>query len=64
VQDFSIKEQSKVNLKNPDITPKVFRVIPVSYAIKECVEFEIIRLVSTGILSPVDYSDWCTPVVL
>ena len=52
-----------LKLINKDVTPKFCKPRPVPYAIRSQVEGEINRLVSVGILKPVDYSEWATPVV-
>lgn len=52
-----------INLKNPNVTPKFFKPRPIPFAIKENVEKEINRLLSVGIIEPIDYSPWATPVV-
>ncbi|KAL0268628.1 UNVERIFIED_CONTAM: hypothetical protein PYX00_010487 [Menopon gallinae] len=44
-------------------TPKYCQARPVPYAIKEKIEKEIDRLVEEGILSPVESSEWATPIV-
>lgn len=44
-------------------SPKFLKARPVPYAIKERVEKEIDRLVEEGVLRPVSFSDWATPVV-
>lgn len=54
---------ASIKLKNADITPKFFKARPLPFAIKKQVEQEINRMVSLGILEPVDYSPWGTPVV-
>ncbi|XP_039764291.1 uncharacterized protein K02A2.6-like [Pararge aegeria] len=51
-----------IHLK-PGATPKFFKVRPVPYAIKARVEEEIDRLVAEGVLRPLSYSEWATPVV-
>lgn len=43
--------------------PKFYSPRPIPFAIKVKVEEEINRLVSGGILVPVDYSEWATPIV-
>lgn len=43
--------------------PKFFKPRPVPFALKEKVESEIDRLVNLGVLVPVPYSDYATPIV-
>ncbi|XP_045474987.1 uncharacterized protein LOC123680910 [Harmonia axyridis] len=43
--------------------PKFFKPRPIAFALKEKVEKEIDRLVEENILTPVDYSDYATPIV-
>ena len=54
--------KAKVILKE-GATPKYFKPRQMAYALKPKVEMEIDRLVQTGIISPVSYSDWGTPIV-
>lgn len=51
-----------INCK-PEVQPKFMRSRPVPFAIRDRVCDEIDRLVSIGVLEPVPYSDWATPVV-
>ena len=51
------------HLEIEDGEPKFFRPRPIPYALRQGVENEINRLVANGTLSPVDYSDWATPIV-
>lgn len=51
-----------INLK-PDATPRFLKARPVPFAIKARVEKEIDRLKAEGVLRPVSYSQWATPVV-
>ncbi|XP_044764532.1 uncharacterized protein K02A2.6-like [Coccinella septempunctata] len=43
--------------------PKVFKARPLPYALKEKVERELNRLVDINILTPIEHSDWGTPIV-
>ncbi|XP_049883119.1 uncharacterized protein LOC126378773 [Pectinophora gossypiella] len=47
----------------PNATPKFLKARPVPYAVKDRVENEIDRLVDEGVLRPVSFSEWATPVV-
>nr|XP_034833643.1 uncharacterized protein K02A2.6-like [Maniola hyperantus] len=51
-----------IHLK-PDATPRFLKARPVPYAIKAKVEKEIDRLVAEGVLRPLSFSEWATPVV-
>lgn len=54
----------KVSLKlNENVTPKFFKPRPLPIALKEKVETEIDRLVNQGVLVPVEFSEWGTPIV-
>ena len=48
---------------DPEATPKFMKARPVPYAPKVKVEMELDRLQSEGILSPVEFSEWATPLV-
>ena len=50
-----------INVK-PGTTPKFCKVRPVPYTVKERVEIE--RLLKEGVVSPVKYSEWATPIVV
>ncbi|XP_065361993.1 uncharacterized protein LOC135955568 [Calliphora vicina] len=54
--------QASLKLKE-GTTPRFFRPRPVPLTIREKVETEIDKLLSMGVLEPVDYSDWGTPIV-
>ncbi|XP_018402050.1 PREDICTED: uncharacterized protein K02A2.6-like [Cyphomyrmex costatus] len=57
------KTKVKLNLKNnskPIFRPKR----PVAYAILPLVDAELTRLEQNGIISPIKYSDWATPIVV
>ncbi|XP_052747502.1 uncharacterized protein K02A2.6 isoform X1 [Bicyclus anynana] len=51
-----------IHLK-PNATPRFLKARPVPYAIKARVEQEIDRLVAEGVLQPLSFSEWATPVV-
>ncbi|XP_041376823.1 uncharacterized protein K02A2.6-like [Gigantopelta aegis] len=54
--------KATLNLKT-DVQPKFMKARSVPYSIKPKVEAEIEKLVSDGILTKVNYSEWATPVV-
>nr|XP_026499742.1 uncharacterized protein K02A2.6-like isoform X1 [Vanessa tameamea] len=47
----------------PGTNPKFLKARPVPYAIKARVEKEIDRLEREGVLKPISFSEWATPVV-
>jgi hypothetical protein len=51
-----------LNLK-PDSKPVYFRARPLPFAIRGKVEAELDRLIQIGILQPVSYSDYASPIV-
>lgn len=55
--------QAKI-LVDPDATPHFSKARSVLYAYRELVEKELDRLVSDGILEPVEFSEWASPIVL
>ena len=57
------KGLASIKLKDINSTPKFCKARQIPFAIREQVEHEINRLVSLGIITPVDFSDWATPVV-
>ena len=52
----------KLNV-DPNATPKFFKARPVPLALKEKVEWELEKLQSMGIISPVQFSRWAAPIV-
>ena len=54
--------QAKLQLQ-PNAQPKFVRARPLPLALKPKVETEIRRMVESGVLTPVNWSDWATPVV-
>ena len=48
---------------SPNAIPKFLKARPVPYALKERVEKEIDNMVADGVLKPIPYSEWATPVV-
>ena len=55
--------QAKI-LVDPDATPRFSKARSVPYAYWELVEKELDCLVSDGILEPVEFSEWASPIVL
>ncbi|XP_049333824.1 uncharacterized protein K02A2.6-like [Astyanax mexicanus] len=54
--------EANVSLK-PEHKPKFFQPRVVPYALRPKVEAELTRLTEIGVLSPVQYSEWATPIV-
>lgn len=54
--------EAKITLK-PDHTPKFYQPRVVPYAIRPKVEAELTRLPEMVVISPMQYSEWATPVV-
>ena len=50
-------------LVDPDATPRFSKARSVPYPYRELVEKEFDRLVSDGILEPVEFSEWASPIV-
>jgi hypothetical protein len=46
-----------------DVKPKFYKARPVSYAVQSKVDAELERLKEQGVLEPVKFSEWATPVV-
>ncbi|XP_037944459.1 uncharacterized protein K02A2.6-like [Teleopsis dalmanni] len=57
-----IESKAKLNLKD-EARPKFCKPRPVPLAIKPKVEKKLNHLVNIGVLKPVTYSDWGTPIV-
>ena len=47
----------------PHSQPKFYKARPLPYALKEKVKKELERLQNTGVISPVQFSDWAAPIV-
>jgi len=57
--------KTKVQLyPKPDVRPVFRSKRPVAYSILSIVDAELSRLEQAGIISPVNYSDWATPIVI
>ena len=48
---------------SPSAVPRFHRPRSVPYALRPLVELELDRLVRTGVLKPVNYSNWAAPIV-
>ena len=51
-----------IHLKK-DATPHFYKSRPVPFALQPKVLVELSRLEQAGIIRPVDYSEWATPIV-
>ena len=48
----------------PDhVQPKFFKPWPLPYALKDKVEKELLRLQESGVIKPIQFSDWAAPIV-
>lgn len=56
------KQEIHLRLKDGAV-PKFFKARPVPFALKPKIEDEVERLVKNGVLVPVEFSDWATPIV-
>lgn len=56
------KHTVKLNLK-ADAKPIFFRARPVPYALREKIDKELDRLIQLGILTPVEHSEYASPIV-
>ncbi|KAJ2953009.1 hypothetical protein O0L34_g7390 [Tuta absoluta] len=56
------KYKIKLNLK-PDSKPIFFKPRPVAFALKEKIDTELDRLLHLGILKPVEFSEYASPIV-
>ena len=55
--------KAKLTLKE-GAKPRYWRPRPVPFALKDVIEKELDSLQSAGIIEPVVYSEWATPIVL
>ena len=46
-----------------DPKPKFWRPQPLPFALKSAVKAELDRLLSLGIIEPVNYCEWATPII-
>ena len=53
----------KYGINTGPVRIRIYRAFFLCYAMRAKVEEEIDRLVSEGILEPVEYADWAAPVV-
>ena len=53
---------AKIHVTNGAV-PKFCKPRPVPYALKEAVEKQLVKLVSEGVLTPANYSEWAAPIV-
>ena len=47
----------------PGATPRFHKARKLPYSMKEGVEEELFRLQNAGIISPIQFSEWATPIV-
>lgn len=52
-----------IKLKSKNVSPKFFRARPLPFAIKNKVDLELESLEKIGVITPVNYSPWGTPIV-
>lgn len=48
---------------DPQATPRFFKARPIPYALRERIEAELDRLQNEGIIRPVQFSEWASPIV-
>ena len=52
-----------IRLKNPNVIPKFVKARPIPFALKDKIEVELSRLLKLGVIEPVNFSAWATPIV-
>ncbi|XP_064470026.1 uncharacterized protein K02A2.6-like [Ornithodoros turicata] len=58
-------QKVKVHVQLKDgASPKFFKPRPIPFALSSLVENDLERQCKNGVLTPVDYSDWATPIVV
>ena len=55
--------QAKLNVKQ-GATPKFCKARNIPFALQDAVKLELARLENEGILKPISYSDWASPIVI
>ena len=55
--------KAKIKLKE-NVTPKFFKPRAVPYALKEKITQKIKNMVDCGVLEPIKFSDWASPLVI
>ncbi|KAK9721580.1 hypothetical protein QE152_g20797 [Popillia japonica] len=61
--NFAKRGTVTLKLKDESVTPKFIKARPLPYGMREKVEIELDNLVKLGVIKPVDYSPWATPIV-
>nr|XP_006812005.1 PREDICTED: uncharacterized protein K02A2.6-like [Saccoglossus kowalevskii] len=56
-------DSAKIYVKS-DVKPKFFKARPLAFALREATDSELDRLVENGTLTPVQNSEWATPIVV
>lgn len=59
----TLKDVKVKLLVDPSVSPKFYKARTIPFALKERVETELQKLEASGIISPVDQSDWAAPIV-
>ena len=55
--------RGRLNLKE-GVAPVFLKARPVPYSLRKSVELELEKLVKEGVLTPVSWSEWATPIVV